>query len=184
MRTRAEVSFNVADKEGDRVVDALMHYYSVFPGVRAAVERDLSQKLSAAHTASPPLPTQSVVDAAPQGWHGPKSSAGRSPDRVFRAQGQRATPGPCSLYMLLANLTKRQGVPVSSGKIFLNLDVYVTRRASESGALQSRGPGCLLLKETRVPVLRSTASQELRAASRPGHDFTKSRAAETWTYCR
>jgi hypothetical protein len=38
-----------------------------------------------------------------------------------------------------------------------------------SGALQSRGPGYLRLEETGVPVLRSIASQELRAASRPGH---------------
>src|SRR4051794_7085074 len=47
-----------------------------------------------------------------------------------------------------------------------------TQRSAQllrSGALQSRGPGCLRLEETGVPGLRSSASQELRAASRPGH---------------
>src|SRR5436305_7439387 len=44
------------------------------------------------------------------------------------------------------------------------------RRTSQRSALQSRGPGYLLLEETGVPVLRSSASQELRAASRPGHE--------------
>jgi len=47
-----------------------------------------------------------------------------------------------------------------------------TQRSAQllrSGALQSRGPACLRLEETGVPVLRSGASQELRAASRPGH---------------
>ena len=37
-----------------------------------------------------------------------------------------------------------------------------------SAALQSRGPDAETV--TGVPVLRSSASQELRAASRPGHD--------------
>jgi hypothetical protein len=36
-----------------------------------------------------------------------------------------------------------------------------------SGALQSRGPTSAVFGT--VPVLRSSASQELRAASRPGH---------------
>ena len=47
-----------------------------------------------------------------------------------------------------------------------------TQRSVEhlrNGALQSRGPGYLRLEETGVPGLRSSASQELRAASRPGH---------------
>ena len=44
------------------------------------------------------------------------------------------------------------------------------RSAARSGALQSRGPGLPGLEETGVPVLRSGTSQELRAASRPGHD--------------
>src|SRR6185369_1556070 len=40
------------------------------------------------------------------------------------------------------------------------------RSSSRSGALQSRGPGYLLVEETGVPVLRSGMKN---AASRPGH---------------
>jgi hypothetical protein len=49
-----------------------------------------------------------------------------------------------------------------------------TQRSVEplrNGALQSRGPGYARLEETGVPGLRSSASQELRAASRPGHEI-------------
>jgi hypothetical protein len=51
-----------------------------------------------------------------------------------------------------------------------------------SGALQSRDPGYLLLEKTAVPVLRSNASQELRAASRPGHESRAGlrRAERAW----
>src|SRR3954453_21524906 len=43
--------------------------------------------------------------------------------------------------------------------------------SSRRGALLIRGPALL---QTGVPVLRSNASQELRAASRPGHEIIRS----------
>src|SRR5437763_617046 len=55
----------------------------------------------------------------------------------------------------------RQTGPGSSGDLSFP-GRSAARRSSRSGALQSRGPGCLHFEETGVPVLRSTASQELR----------------------
>jgi hypothetical protein len=42
------------------------------------------------------------------------------------------------------------------------------RSTSRSGALQNRGPGCLRLRETGVPVLRSSASRSATRCIAPG----------------
>src|SRR3954454_21737176 len=49
------------------------------------------------------------------------------------------------------------------------------RSFSRRGALQSRGPGYHGMGGSWVPVLRSIASRELRAASRPGQELSKQR---------